>query len=384
MKTVFSGIQPTGNLHLGNYLGSIRNWIDLQTQHRCIFGIMNLHAITVPQDPKELQKNIIDAAAVYLACGLDPKKSTIFVQGEVAQHAELAWVLSTMTPLGWLNRMTQFKDKTQTQSSEDVVSDKGNEIVIKYSKELSESNTTDNSNLIMQKISELTNEKVVENELKRNAQFKLETSNLGLYAYPVLMAADILLYKADLVPVGEDQKQHLELTRDIAGAFNRRFNAEYFKLPEPMILKEVKRIMSLQDGTKKMSKSDESDLSRINLEDTSDAIVKKVKKAKTDSLTTISFDENRPEIYNLLNIFSAITGKLPQDIANEYETSGFGKFKGDLAENLVEKLKPIQENLERFKQDQSYIKQVLADGKNQASEIAVKTRNEVFSLVGLS
>lgn len=324
MKTVFSGIQPTGNLHLGNYLGSIRNWIDLQTNHRCIFGIMNLHAITVPQDPKELQKNIIDAAAVYLACGLDPKKSTIFVQGEVAQHAELAWVLSTMTPLGWLNRMTQFKEKSA------------------------------------------------------------DNENLGLYSYPVLMAADIILYKADLVPVGEDQKQHLELTRDIAGAFNRRFNAEYFKLPEPMILKEVKRIMSLQDGTKKMSKSDESDLSRINLEDTSDAIVKKVKKAKTDSLTTISFDENRPEIYNLLNIFSAITGKLPQDIANEYETSGFGKFKGDLAENLVEKLKPIQENLARFKQDQSYIKQVLADGKNQASEIAVKTRNEVFSLVGLS
>jgi len=285
---------------------------------------MNLHAITVPQDPKELQKNIIDAAAVYLACGLDPKKSTIFVQGEVAQHAELAWVLSTMTPLGWLNRMTQFKEKSA------------------------------------------------------------DNENLGLYSYPVLMAADIILYKADLVPVGEDQKQHLELTRDIAGAFNRRFNAEYFKLPEPMILKEVKRIMSLQDGTKKMSKSDESDLSRINLEDTSDAIVKKVKKAKTDSLTTISFDENRPEIYNLLNIFSAITGKLPQDIANEYETSGFGKFKGDLAENLVEKLKPIQENLARFKQDQSYIKQVLADGKNQASEIAVKTRNEVFSLVGLS
>lgn len=324
MKTVFSGIQPTGNLHLGNYLGSIRNWIDLQNNHRCIFGIMNLHAITVPQDPKELQKNIIDAAAVYLACGLDSKKSTIFVQGEVAQHAELAWVLSTMTPLGWLNRMTQFKEKSA------------------------------------------------------------DNENLGLYSYPVLMAADILLYKADLVPVGEDQKQHLELTRDIAGAFNRRFNAEYFKLPEPMILKEVKRIMSLQDGTKKMSKSDESDLSRINLEDTPDSIVKKVKKAKTDSLATISFDENRPEIYNLLNIFSAITGKLPQDIANEYETSGFGKFKGDLAENLVEKLKPIQENLARFKQDQSYIKQVLADGKNQASEIAVKTRNEVFSLVGLS
>ncbi len=379
MKTVFSGIQPTGNLHLGNYLGSIRNWIDLQTQHRCIFGIMNLHAITVPQDPKELQKNIIDAAAVYLACGLDPKKSTIFVQGEVAQHAELAWVLSTMTPMGWLNRMTQFKDK-----SFDLL-DVSRELINRIKK------SHESSNLLSYLASQTVNLKesdaikwveMILNIIEENQN--KSRSNLGLYSYPVLMAADILLYKADLVPVGEDQKQHLELTRDIAGVFNRRFNAEYFKLPEPMILKEVKRIMSLQDGTKKMSKSDESDLSRINLEDTPDLIVKKVKKAKTDSLTTISFDENRPEICNLLNIFSAITGKAPQDIANEYETSGFGKFKGDLAENLVEKLKPIQENLARFKQDQSYIKQVLADGKNQASEIAVKTRNEVFSLVGLS
>ncbi|MES2960880.1 MAG: tryptophan--tRNA ligase [Pseudomonadota bacterium] len=322
-KTVFSGIQPTGNLHLGNYLGSIKNWIDLQDQHRCIFGVMNLHAITLPQDPKELQKNILDATAVYLAAGLDPKKSIIFVQGEVAQHAELAWVLGTITPMGWLNRMTQFKEKSA------------------------------------------------------------ENENLGLYAYPVLMAADILLYRADLVPVGEDQKQHLELTRDLAGAFNRRYNQEYFKLPEPMILKAVKRIMSLQDGTKKMSKSDESDLSRINLEDSADVILKKVKKAKTDSLPTIAFDENRPEIYNLLNIFAAASGKSPEDLAKEYETAGNGKFKTDLAESLIEKLRPIQENLARFKQDLSYIKQVLEDGKNQAQEIAVKTRKEVFEIVGL-
>jgi tryptophanyl-tRNA synthetase len=322
-KTVFSGIQPTGNLHLGNYLGSIKNWIDLQDNHRCIFGVMNLHAITLPQDPKELQKNILDATAVYLAAGLDPKKSIIFVQGEVAQHAELAWVLGTITPMGWLNRMTQFKEKSA------------------------------------------------------------ENENLGLYAYPVLMAADILLYHADLVPVGEDQKQHLELTRDLAGAFNRRYNCEYFKLPEPMILKAVKRIMSLQDGTKKMSKSDESDLSRINLEDSAEVILKKVKKAKTDSLPTINFDEARPEIYNLLNIFAACSGKSPEDLAKEYETAGNGKFKTDLAESLIEKLRPIQENLVRFKQDQNYIKQVLENGKNQAQEIAAKTRDEVFSIVGL-
>ncbi len=324
MKTVFSGIQPTGNLHLGNYLGSIRNWIDLQENHRCIFGVMNLHAITLPQDPKELQKNILDAAAVYLACGLDPKKSTLFVQGDVAEHAELAWVLGTLTPMGWLNRMTQFKEKSA------------------------------------------------------------ENENLGLYSYPVLMAADILLYKADLVPVGEDQKQHLELTRDLAGAFNRRFNCEYFKLPEPMIVKDVKRIMSLQDGTKKMSKSDESDLSRINLTDSAEEILKKVKKAKTDSFATINFDEARPEIYNLLNIFSAASNKAPQEIAKEYESAGNGKFKTDLAESLIEKLRPIQENLNRFKQDQTYIRQVLAEGKNQAREIAAKTKKEIFEIVGLS
>lgn len=324
MKTVLSGIQPTGNLHLGNYLGAMRNWIDLQETHRCIFGVMNLHAITLPQNPQELAQNVLDATAAYLACGLDPKKSTIFVQSEVPEHAEIAWVLGTITPLGWLNRMTQFKEKSAADE------------------------------------------------------------NLGLYSYPVLMAADILLYHADLVPVGEDQKQHLELTRDIAGAFNRRFAVEYFKLPEPMILKEVKRIMSLQDGTKKMSKSDESDLSRVNLQDSPEEILKKIKKAKTDSQTSVTFDENRPEIYNLLNIFAASSGKNAQDLAHEYETSGYGKFKTDLAESLIEKLRPIQENLRRYKLEQNYIKQILNDGNQAARAIAQKTKSEIFSIVGLN
>lgn len=323
MKTVLSGIQPTGNLHLGNYLGAIRNWIDLQNHHRCIFGVMNLHAITLPQDPKELKQNVIDAAATYLACGLDPKKVTLFVQSEVVEHAELAWVFGTLTPMGWLNRMTQFKEKSA------------------------------------------------------------KDENLGLYSYPVLMAADILLYQADLVPVGEDQKQHLELTRDIAGAFNRRFGKEYFKLPEPMIIGNVKRIMSLQDGTKKMSKSDEADLSRINLTDDVDLVAKKIKKAKTDSLPTITFDEARPEMFNLLNIFSAFAGKSPQDIAKEYETAGNGKFKTDLAEIVVGGLKPIQEKLSQFKQDQTYVRQVLDQGREQAREIAAKTKKEVFEIIGL-
>jgi tryptophanyl-tRNA synthetase len=353
MKTVFSGIQPTGNLHLGNYLGAIRNWIDLQETHHCIFGVMNLHSITLPQDPKVLRQNILDAAAVYLACGLDPAKTTLFVQGEVAEHAELAWVLSTLTPTGWLFRMAQFKDKVNEAKYRLV------------------------SNTIYEGVDTT---KQSTDKIKKNI---LEAENLGLCAYPVLMASDILLYRADLVPVGEDQKQHLELTRDIAGAFNRRFACEYFKLPDPMIVSGVKRIMSLQDGTKKMSKSDESDLSRINLTDSAEEIVKKVKKAKTDSLPIITFDEARPEIFNLLNIFSAFTGKTPESLAKEYETSGNGKFKTDLAEVLVEKLKPIQENLTRFKQDPAYVRWVLDEGKNQAHKIAQKTKKEVFEIVGL-
>jgi len=342
LKTVLSGIQPSGHLHLGNYLGSIRNWIGLQDSHHCLFGIMNLHAITVPQAPEILRQNIFDAAAVYLACGLDPKKSTIFVQGEVSAHAELAWVLGCITPMGWLNRMTQFKDKSG--ASELIASD-------------------------AKALTKMPHEE--------------KSACLGLYSYPVLMAADILLYHADLVPVGDDQKQHLELTRDLAGAFNRQYKTEYFKLPEPMILQGVKRIMSLQDGVKKMSKSDESELSRINLEDAPELIKKKVMKAKTDSLPEISYDENRPEIYNLLNIFAGMSDKAPQAIAAEYKTAGNGKFKSDLAEIIVEKLRPIQDNLARFKQDRGFIANVLKQGQEDAAKIASKTRQEVFNLVGL-
>lgn len=349
MKTVLSGIQPSGNLHLGNYLGAIKSWIGLQESHKCLFGIMNLHAITVAQAPETLRQNVLDAAAIYLACGLDPKKSSIFVQSEVREHAELAWVLGTLTPMGWLDRMTQFKDKINVKNSEHS---KLTPVLAKVADKL-------------------------HNEVDKSK------AHLGLYAYPVLMAADILLYHADLVPVGEDQKQHLELTRDLAGAFNRRFNKEYFKLPEPMILRGVKRIMSLQDGTKKMSKSDESEISRINFEDSPDEIVKKVKKAKTDSLSEIAYDESRPEIYNLLNIFSAMSGKAPEVIAAEYKTAGYGKFKGDLAEIIVEKLRPMQDNLARFKQDQAFIRDVLKHGQENAAKIASKTRDEVFKLVGL-
>jgi len=324
VKRVLSGIQPSGNLHLGNYLGSIRNWLDMQDSYSCFFGAMDLHAITVPQDPKKLENNVYDAVSAYLACGLDEKKVNIFVQSKISSHLELAWILGTITPMGWLNRMTQFKEKSANNE------------------------------------------------------------NLGLYAYPVLMAADILLYKADVVPVGEDQKQHLELTRDLTGAFNRRFGTEYFNMPEPLIMQNVKRIMSLQDGSNKMSKSDESDLSRINLEDDMSLIVKKVKKAKTDSESFVSYDEKRPEVYNLLNIFSAVTGRDAKELAAEYETSGYGKFKGDLAEALVEHLRPIQEKLLKLKQDRCFVKSVLDKGNQKAEEIAAVTKKEVFDLVGLN
>lgn len=323
-KTVFSGVQPTGNLHIGNYLGSIVNWLDLQEQYNCIFGIMDLHAITVPQEPKKLRESIIETAIIYLACGLDPKKVTIFVQSQVSAHAELAWVLGCMTPMGWLNRMTQFKDKSSG----------GNE-------------------------------------------------NLGLYAYPVLMACDILAYHSELVPVGQDQKQHLELTRDLAGAFNRKVGNDYFKLPEPLITKQSKRIMSLQDGNKKMSKSDESELSRINLNDSPDLIIKKLKKAKTDSFATITYDENRPEIFNLLGIFAAFSGQNPEKIAKNYENSGFGAFKNDLAEIIVEKLQSIQYNIAKYRKDESFVANILQEGQQKANEIANKTKKEVFSLIGL-
>ena len=336
-KTVFSGIQSSGNLHLGNYLGSIANWISMQDEYKCIFGIMDLHSITVPQDPKELQKNILDCAIIYLACGLDPKKSIIFQQSAVKEHAELAWILGTLTPMGWLDRMTQFKDKIR-------------------------------NNII--------------DSITTNNQF-YNYANLGLYAYPVLMAADILLYKADAVPVGEDQKQHLELTRDIAGAFNRRYNTEFFKLPQPLILGNCTRVMSLQDGTKKMSKSDESELSRINLSDDSDLIRKKIKKCKTDSMPGISYDEARPEIYNLLNIFSGVTGKKAEEIASEYQNSGFGKFKEDLAEAIIVKLSPIQNNIKALQSDISYVKKILQDGENEARVAASSNLTEVKKIVGL-
>lgn len=324
MTRVFSGIQPTGNLHLGNYLGSSYNWLKLQNEHECFFAIMDLHSITIKQDPKLLKENILNLAISYLAFDIDPKKSTIFVQSQVSAHAELAWILGTITPMGWLSRMTQYKDKA---------SDKNN--------------------------------------------------NLGLFSYPVLMAADILLYQTDLVPTGKDQKQHLELTRNLAIAFNEHFKTDFFTIPKPLITGNYTKIMSLQDGSKKMSKSDISDLTRININDEPQLIEKKIKKAQTDSITGISYDKNRPEIYNLLNIFSFAIDQTPEEIAQKYQNSGFGEFKKDLAENLINKLQPIQNKILDLQNNLDYVGKIIDEGKEKSEKIAIDNLKKLKEIIGL-
>lgn len=323
---IFSGVQPTGNLHLGNYLGAIAQWVSMQHEIPSIFGIMDMHAITVPQSPVELKKCSRETAAAMIACGIDPKKSVIFVQSSVAAHAELNWILSCHTPLGWLNRMTQFKEKAGKQK---------------------------------------------------------DLAALGLYAYPVLMAADVLAYRTTHVPVGEDQKQHLELARDIAGAVNRFLNEDMFPLPEPKILPTAARIMSLRDGTKKMSKSDPSDYSRINLTDDEDLIALKFKKAKSDAFEGISYDEEkRPEAANLLQIYAALSNQPVEKIAAQYSNSSFSQFKSDLADLAVSKLAPITAKMRELMQDHTMLDDVLNDGTQRASAIAAPILKEVKQKIG--
>lgn len=325
-QRILSGVQPTGNLHLGNYLGAIRNWVKLQQTYECFYMLADLHAITVPQNPADLRKNVRETAAAFIACGVDPDKSAIFPQSSISGHSELAWVLSCHTPLGWLNRMTQFKEKAGKHREEAV---------------------------------------------------------LGLYSYPVLMAADILVYKATHVPVGEDQKQHLELCRDIAGAFNRQYEREFFKLPEPVILKEASRIMSLRDGTKKMSKSDESDYSRINLTDDADTIALKIKKAKSDMVEgDITFDEKRPEATNLLTIYAALKDITKQQAIEEVAGKNFSDFKKTLTDAAVAHLSPITRKMRELLASPEYLDKVLAKGVARAQETAGGTMKEVKNLVG--
>lgn len=327
-KRVLSGIQPTSNLTIGNYLGAIKNWVAMQNDGENLFCIVDLHAITVPQDPQALRQATIEVAAAYLACGIDPAKSSIFVQSSVPEHAELGWILGCMTPMGWLSRMTQFKDK---------------------------------------------------------AGKNREKAGLGLFAYPSLMAADILLYKSTHVPVGDDQKQHVELTRDLALSFNHRYGVEYFPIPEPIILGEAKRIMSLRDGTKKMSKSDPSDFSRINLVDSADGIISKIKKAKTDPEPlpdNIDGLENRPEAKNLLTIYAAFADKNLQDVVYEMAGKQFSEFKPILGDLLVEKLTPISEKTNQYLKEKSELEKILHAGTDHARSIAVPNLKEIKEIVG--
>jgi len=328
---ILSGVQPTGNLHLGNYLGAIKNFVKLQKDYECYFMLADLHSITVFQDPEKLRENIIETAAIFLACGLDPKKNVIFCQSSVAGHSELAWIFNCVARIGWLNRMTQFKEKAGSNK---------------------------------------------------------EKASVGLYSYPTLMAADILLYKATHVPVGEDQKQHLELCRDIAVKFNNDFNCkDFFTLPEPIITKEVARIMSLKDGTKKMSKSDESEASRINLTDTEEDIEQKIKKAKTDN-DLIPDNElkltDRPEARNLINIFSILNGNTIEKTLKELSGKNFSELKNKLSESLIKEIVPIGKKIKEFKKDTDAIKKILKSGSEKANVESQKTIKEVHKIVGLS
>ncbi len=329
-KLVFSGVQPTGNLHLGNYLGALKNFVSLQNETECIYCVVDLHAITTFQNPDELQNNVLETIASFLATGLNPNKSIIFNQSSVPGHTELAWILNCVSRIGWLNRMTQFKDKAG--------SDK-------------------------------------------------EKASVGLYIYPNLMAADILLYKATHVPVGADQKQHLELSRDIAQKFNNDFNCKnFFPIPEPLIPKNVSRVMSLRDGTKKMSKSEESDFSRINLKDSADEIIKKIKKAKSDSEPIPENLENlekKPEALNLLSIYSEISKKKLETVLNEVSGKEYSFLKTKLSEILISEITPIGKEIKKLLNDKTHLKQILKKGKEKANNIAEENLKNIREKVGL-
>ena len=330
-KKIFSGVQPTGNLHLGNYLGAIKNFVELNNdnQNKCVFCVVDLHAITVKQDPKELRNNIRETVATFIASGIDPSKSIIFNQSKVTAHSETAWILSCVARMGWLNRMTQFKEKAGKDK---------------------------------------------------------EKASVGLYSYPVLMAADILLYDATHVPVGDDQKQHLELCRDIAQKFNNDFGVEdFFNIPEPLIQKEFSRIMSLKDGLKKMSKSDESDLSRINLTDTKDQIINKIKKAKTDSLPLPSHVEElnkRPEALNLIGIYSSLNNSSLEETIKNFSGKNFSDFKNSLSQLMVDKIDPISLEIRKLLNDSNYLDQILSEGVKKAQEIASQKVKKIHEIIG--
>jgi tryptophanyl-tRNA synthetase len=323
---IFSGIQPTSGIHLGNYLGAIRHWVRLQSDYDCIYCLVDQHALTTLHAPDEMRANTREAAAALIAAGVDPTRSILFVQSAVPAHAQLAWVLSCVSPLGWLNRMTQFKEKAGKDR---------------------------------------------------------ENAPVGLYTYPILMAADILAYRATHVPVGDDQKQHLELARDIAGSFNRRFGVELFPQPEPMILGEATRVMSLRDGTKKMSKSDPSEQSRISLSDDADTIAHKIRRAKSDSIMGVAYDpERRPEASNLLTIFAALADRPRVEIEARFASATFSDLKSELAELAVERLAPIAAEMRRLQSDPGQLDRILHEGATRAAAIAEPVLRQAYDAVG--
>ena len=330
-KKIFSGVQPTGNLHLGNYLGALKNFVKLanDTDNDCVFCVVDLHAITVAHESKELRNNIRETVATFVASGIDPKKNIIFNQSTVSAHSETAWILSCVARMGWLNRMTQFKEKAGKDK---------------------------------------------------------EKASIGLYSYPVLMAADILLYDTTHVPVGDDQKQHLELCRDIAQKFNNDFNVNnFFVSPEPLIQKEFSRIMSLKDGLKKMSKSEVSDLSRINLTDDTDQIINKIKKAKTDEYnipSKIEEIENRPEAKNLLGIYSSLSELTLENAIIKFSGKNFSEFKKVLTDVLIEKISPISTEIKKLLKDKTYLDKILTEGSEKANDIASKKVKKIHEIMG--
>lgn len=326
-KRIFSGVQPSGNITLGNYLGAIKNWVDLQDEYECLYAIMDMHSITVRQDPAELKKRTLDLLKIYLACGIDPEKNLLFVQSHVPSHAQLAWVLNCYTYMGELSRMTQFKDKSRSHA---------------------------------------------------------DNINAGLFTYPVLMAADILLYSADLVPVGKDQMQHIEICRDIAMRFNGVYG-DVFKIPEGFMPKAGAKVMSLQEPTKKMSKSDPNPKGYISLLDEPNVIAKKIKSAVTDSEGVVEFregDDTKAGINNLMTIYSAVTGKSMEEITSEFSGRGYGDFKGSVAEAAVEHIRPIKEEYDRLSGDKAYLEGIYKSGAQKAEYIAGKMVRKVYKKVG--
>lgn len=372
-KRIFSGAQPTGQLHIGNYLGALKNWAAMQDDYDGIYCIVNLHAITLPQDPKTLRQKTLDLARVYLAAGIDPAKSTIFIQSDVPEHAELTWILSCISRMGELERMTQFKEKSQQSSKFEE------ELVQETLKELSQ-NPGAGTDGFSEELGAAIGQAFGNAYLRVRSQSKAERASVGLFTYPVLMAADILLYQTDLVPVGQDQKQHLELTRDLAERFNRDFG-ETFTIPEPYIPKAGASIKSLQDPEKKMSKSDDNAAGAIFLLDDPDTITKKIKRAVTDSGTDITFDETRPAITNLLTIFQLLTGKSSEECVSHFEGKGYGAFKTELAEATVEFLKPFQTRVKDY--DDETLKNILSTGAEKARSIASETLKIVYERMGI-